>query len=110
MNNGTQQNFQAPTPSNSGKGFSIAGLVLGIVSAVFGWWGYIGLVALVCGIVGIVCAVVGQNKAKAAGVPTALATAGLVLSIVGTALAFIGVIACFACAACIASAGGVVYL
>lgn len=43
---------------NDGKGMSIAALVLGILSAIFAWWGlYIGIVSLVCGIVGIVLAV-----------------------------------------------------
>ncbi len=111
MNN-DNQNFQAPTPPapvNTGKSYSIAGLVLGIVSAVFGWFGVIGLIALVCGVIGIVLAVRGQKMAKAAGVPTGLATAGLVLSIVGTSLAGIGVLSCFICASCLASAASSVY-
>ncbi len=95
-----------PAPQNTGKGLSVAGLVLGIISAVFGWFGVIGIVALVCGIVGIVCAVSGKKKAQAAGVASGLATAGLVLSIIGTCFAGIGVLACFACASCVASAGG----
>ncbi len=103
--NNNQQQFQ-PAPQNTGKGLSIAGLVLGIVSAVFGWFGVIGIIALICGIVGIVCAVMGKKKAKAAGISSGLATAGLVLSIIGTSLAGIGVLACFACAACVGAASG----
>ncbi len=90
---------------NTGKGYSVAGLVLGIISAVFGWFGVIGYVALVCGIIGIILAVKGKKLAVAAGAPTGLATAGLVLSIIGTCLAGIGVLACTICAAGIASAG-----
>ena len=53
---------------NDGKGMSIAALVLGILSAIFAWWGlYIGIVSLVCGIVGIVLAVKGKKAAAAAG-------------------------------------------
>ena len=56
---------------NDGKGMSIAALVLGILSAIFAWWGlYIGIVSLVCGIVGIVLAVKGKKAAAAAGAPT----------------------------------------
>ena len=91
---------------NNGKSYSIAGLVLGIVSAVIAWWGiYLSIVALVCGIVGIILAIKGKKMAKEAGAPTGLATAGLVLSIIGTVLAGIGFIACGICALCIKSAG-----
>ena len=90
---------------NYGKGMSIAALVLGILSAIFAWWGlYIGIVSLVCGIVGIVLAVKGKKAAAAAGAPTGMATAGLVLAIIGTSLSVIGVIACGICVICSASA------
>ena len=86
---------------NNGKGYSITGLVLGIVSAVIAWWGiYLSIVALVCGIVGIILAVKGKKMAKEAGAPTGLATAGLVLSIIGTVLAGIGFISCGLCVLC----------
>ena len=90
---------------NDGKGMSIAALVLGILSAIFAWWGlYIGIVSLVCGIVGIVLAGKGKKAAAAAGAPTGMATAGLVLAIIGTSLSVIGVIACGICVICSASA------
>ena len=83
---------------NDGKGLSIAGLVLGIVATVFAWWGlYLGIFALACGIVGIILAVMGKKKAVAAGAPTGIGTAGLVLSIIGTCLAGIGFVACTLC-------------
>ena len=84
---------------NDGKGMSIAALVLGILSAIFAWWGLVlGIASLVCGIVGIVLAVKGKKAAVAAGTPTGMATAGLVLAIIGTSLSVIGVIACGLCA------------
>ena len=90
---------------NNVKGYSVAGLVLGIVSAVIAWWGiYLSIVALVCGIVGIILAIKGKKMAKEAGAPTGLATAGLVLSIIGTVLAGIGFVACGLCALCFKSA------
>jgi len=77
---------------NDGKGMSIAALVLGILSAIFAWWGlYIGIVSLVCGIVGIVLAVKGKKAAAAAGAPTGMATAGLVLAIICSASATKGI-------------------
>lgn len=54
--------------------------------------------------VGIVLAVKGKKAAAAAGAPTGMATAGLVLAIIGTSLSVIGVIACGICVVCSASA------
>lgn len=85
---------------NSGKGYSIAGLVLGIVAIVFSWVPGFNFVALVAGIIGIVCAVTGRKYAMAFGAPTGLGTAGLALSIVGTCFAGIGFLTCTVCASC----------
>ena len=88
---------------NTGKGFSITGLVLGIVATVLAWFYMINIAALVCGIVGIVCAVKGKKTAVAAGAPTGIGTAGLVLSIIGTVLAGIGFLSCTLCVTCAAA-------
>lgn len=96
------QHQNVVTPKSEGKGFSIAALVLGIVGVVFGWFGVFGFVALVASIVGIVLAVIGRKRSIAVhGKPSGMATAGLVLSIIGTCLAGIAVVACTACAACV---------
>ena len=84
--NWNQQNESNPTPVSTGKGLCIAGLVLGIVSLVFVWLWYI---ALATSIVGLVLSAVGRKKAKLAGAPTGLGTAGLVLSIIGLSVAVI---------------------
>lgn len=91
---------------NSGKGLSVTGLVLGIVATVLAWFYMINIVALVCGIIGIICAVKGKKAAVAAGAPTGLGTAGLVLSIIGTCLAGIGFFTCTLCVICAAGAIG----
>ena len=91
---------------NTGKGLSVASLVLGIVSAVLAWFYLINIAALVCGIIGIVCAAKGKKAAVAANAPTGLGTAGLVLSIIGTALAGIGFFSCTLCVLCTAGAAG----
>lgn len=80
MENNTQKNSLA-----------VAGLVLGIAAVVFAFlYVYIGLAA---GIVGIVLSV----KARKVPAKKGMATAGLVLSIIGTALSGILV----ACALCV---------
>lgn len=88
---------------NNGKGASVAGLVCGIVATVLAWFYMINIVALILGIVGIVCAVKGKKAAVEAGAPTGLGTAGLVLSIIGTALAGIGFVSCTLCVTCAAA-------
>ncbi len=79
----------------------IAALVLGIVSVAWSCFGGTWLSAAV-GIVGIILGALGKkNGAKCA-------TAGLVLSIIGTALGLVFYIACIACAGAIAGAAGTI--
>ena len=76
---------------NNKNPLAIAGLVLGIVSVVFAFlYVWIGLIT---GIVGIVLSAKGRKTPAKKG----MATAGLVLSIIGTALS--GVLV--ACALCV---------
>lgn len=91
---------------NNGKGLSIAALVCGIISCVLAWFYMINIAALVLSIIGLVCAVKGKKQAVAAAAPTGLATAGLVLSIVGVCLAGIGFLSCTVCVTCAAGSAG----
>ena len=84
---------------NDGKGLSVASLVLGIISAILAWFYLINVVAIICGIIGIILAAKGKKHATAANATTGLATAGLVLSIIGTCLAGIGFVSCTLCVA-----------
>ena len=77
----------------------IAALVLGIVSVVWSCFGGTWLSAVV-GIVGIVLGAVGRKK------EAKCATAGFVLSIIGTALGLLFYIACVACVGALAGAAG----
>ena len=86
----------------TGKGLAAAGLVMGIVAIVLFWLPVWNTLSLVCGIVGIACSVAGKKQAVAAGVPTGLATAGLVLSIIGTVFGAIGFLSCTLCVLCAA--------
>jgi len=71
----------------------VAALVLGIVSVVFSLiLGGAGWVGPIIGIVGIVLGAVAKKKGQGG-----IATAGLVLSIIGTAISLIITIACIAC-------------
>lgn len=79
---------------NRTNGMAIAGLVLGIISIVFCWIPFVGIVA---GVVGLILAVLGRKNC----LPTqaGMATAGLVLSIVGLCISGI-VTTCEMCAYC----------
>lgn len=87
-----------------GKGQSIAGLVLGIVSLVICWFGFAAFVALPLAIVGLVLACVGGKKLKANGQKSGIATAALVIGIISVVLSSITFITCGLCVACVAAA------
>ena len=74
-----------------------AALVLGIISIVMSWISP--LIAVILGIIGIILGAMAKKKA-----PSGVATAGLVLSIIGTALAVALYLACVACLAAADSA------
>lgn len=71
-----------------------ASLVLGIIAIVIGVFsaGALGWVGAICGIIGIILGAAAKKQA-----PSGVATAGLVCSIIGTALSLLFYIACAAC-------------
>lgn len=102
MNNPMQNN---QIPENNGKGASVAALVLGILGIVGGWFPVVNYFTTVCAILGLIFGVSGRKKSiQATGRPSGLATAGLVLGIIGTSLAALGLICTLACAGVIADA------
>ncbi len=83
----------------STKAMSVAGLVLGIISVAAAWFGLGAVLGLICGIIGLIFAVKAKKAMQATGdfAPKNLATAGLVLSIIGVVLSAI----MFVCALCV---------
>ena len=78
---------------------AIAGLILGILSIVGGSIPGINAFPIwLFGIAGIVLSVIARKRE-----PSGIATAGLVLSIIGTVLSFIFFLACAVCAAGLAA-------
>jgi hypothetical protein len=72
-------------PNRQGDNFAISSLVLGIVSVSLGWLPVCGIVALAPAIIGTVLGCLGLRSAQR----RALAIAGIILSLVGLALAVI---------------------
>lgn len=63
---------------NKTNGMAVAGLVLGIVSIVFCWVPFLGVIL---GVVGLILSVMGRKQCLPG--QTGMATAGLVLAIIG---------------------------
>ena len=87
----------------------IAGLILGIIACsgiIPGLNLFTVYFALPAGIVGIILSIIARKKLLAASKPAGAATAGLVLSIIGTALALVGVICVLVCVGAAAAAAG----
>ncbi|KAF5087305.1 hypothetical protein [Acetobacterium wieringae] len=77
---------------------AIASLVLGIVSLVSIVWSYFTIIGIICAIVGLIFAIQIRKAGELEGFkPSSMATAGLVLNIIGLALCAIVLIACVAC-------------
>ncbi|MDR0908169.1 MAG: hypothetical protein LBM77_00230 [Spirochaetaceae bacterium] len=83
----------------------IAGLVLGILSAIGGWIPVLNYFAWAFGIIGIILSALGRKKAKAASESTGVATAGLVLSIIGLVISVIGLLCTVICVSAAAGLG-----
>ena len=99
-NNEFNQVQATPEVANEGKGFSIAALVLGVLGIVGGWIPVVCYFTTICAILGIVFGVKGRKMSVAVhGKASGLATAGLVLGIIGTAFAVLGLLCTVVCAA-----------
>ncbi|NLM61150.1 MAG: hypothetical protein GX193_03630 [Clostridiales bacterium] len=70
----------------------MASLVLGIVSLVFIFTGTAAFVGIIAGIVGLILGISARKEN-----PSGMATAGIVLSVIGLAFCAVSFIACVAC-------------
>jgi len=75
---------------------AIAALVLGILGIIGGWIPIVQYFTFFCAVLGIVFGVKERNRAQTAGEPTGMATAGMVLGIIGVACSAIGTV-CILC-------------
>ncbi len=76
---------------------AMAALICGVLGMIGGFIPYVQYVAPLCAIAGIVLGVMARNQAKSTGEPAGMATAGMVLGIVATAVSGTAV-ACVICA------------
>ena len=93
------QNPQQEKPKSGpypGKGLSIASMVLGILSILFIFTGYLSIMAVVLGAVGLSLGIAGKKKTR-----NDMATAGIVLSIISLAIGSLVFISCIICTACL---------
>jgi len=75
---------------NNGK--AVASMVLGIISVIFIFTGSFSLIGIVLAIIGLILGISAKKES-----PSGMATAGIVLSIIGLALCAISFLACVAC-------------
>lgn len=95
INRAPVQNEPVKAPSS---GLSVAALVCGLLGIIGSFIPIVKYFTLVLAILGIVFGVIGKKKAAESGnTNTGLATAGLVLGIIGTAFSAVGVICALAC-------------
>ncbi len=95
-------------PVNDGHGFSVAALVLGILGIVGGYIPVVCYFTTVCAVLGLIFGIKGRKMSVAAtGKASGLATAGMVLGIIGTAFAALGLICTLACTASVCAASSI---
>ena len=87
-----------PAPAQT-NGMAIAALVCGVLGIIGSFIPVVMYFTAVLAVLGIIFGVMGMKKAKQLGSGNGLAVAGLVLGIVGTVFAIIGII-CYASVAC----------
>jgi hypothetical protein len=80
------------TKTNTGQGLGIAGLVLGIIAIPLAILGCTSVLGLVLGVAGVILSAVGLSQATKSNGAKGLPTAGLVVSILGTAIALMWIL------------------
>ena len=83
----------------------VAGLILGILGAICAFIPVVNFFGWFFALIGIVLSAIGMSKAKKADQPSGVSVAGLVLSIVGFAIALPMFLCAVACASATGAAG-----
>ena len=78
--------------TNAGQGLGIAGLILGIIAIPLAILGCTSVLGLVLGVAGVILSAVGLSQATKSNGTKGLPTAGLVVSILGTAIALMWIL------------------
>ncbi len=78
---------------------AVASLVLSILALIFAVSGVYGLIGLILGILAIIFAIMGKKSLLAKEKSTGVATAGLVMGIIATAIAGVTWVYCVICTA-----------
>ncbi len=94
-----QQPGYAPPPPAPANTMAIAALVCGVLGIIGSFIPVVMYFTAVLAVLGIVFGALGMKKAKQTGSGNGLAIAGLVLGIIGTLFALVGII-CYASVAC----------
>jgi hypothetical protein len=81
-----EQNTTTPTNSNAGKNMGVAGLVVGIIAAVFSFIPCLGMWAIVPGIVGLILSAISMKQAGPTG-SKGMAIGGLICSVIAILIA-----------------------
>lgn len=87
----------------------VVSLIFGILAVILCWIPGINIVGVILGVLSIVLGAVGKSVANKKGKPTGVATAGLVLGIIATAIALGAWLACSVCAAAGTAGIGAMY-
>jgi hypothetical protein len=78
--------------TNAGQGLGIAGLIMGIIAIPLAILGCTSVLGLVLGVAGVILSAVGLSQATKSNGTKGLPTAGLVVSILGTAIALMWIL------------------
>ena len=76
---------------------AVAALVLGILGTLFSLTGWFFWIGVPLSVIALILGIVGRKQAANEGRPTGMATAGLVLGIIGAALGLLVFVACASC-------------
>jgi hypothetical protein len=95
-------NMNRQTPQNNNK--ATASLVLGIISLICICLAQGAFIGIILGVLGLIFGIQAKKE-----FPSNLATAGIVLSIIGLSLCAITFLACVACVACVGALGALTY-